>query len=251
MLIHGTGGSGDQWQDITDRLQQRGFIVHRPTLRFHGLPYEEVKRQVSEASITDYVDDLTTLAGSLDSPPVILGHSLGGLLAQLLAARIECKGVILGAPAPSWGMFPYYPSMVRIFFLHHLQPFFWKKPVIISRKMFDWGIMNEQEPTLRDEFMARLVPESGKAYAQMAFWYLDPSKSTLVNYDRVKAPILVISGDRDRIVAPRISRLTAANYANTTHRIIKGSDHMMFWGRFLDESLEIISTWLEDQNIKP
>jgi pimeloyl-ACP methyl ester carboxylesterase len=89
VLIHGTWGLGDLWGSTRTAFEERGYKVHTPTLRHHELPLKEGAAKIAPLSMRDYTDDLVALVDSLDSPPLIVGISFGGLLAQLLAARNE------------------------------------------------------------------------------------------------------------------------------------------------------------------
>ncbi|WP_208978456.1 alpha/beta fold hydrolase [Pseudovibrio denitrificans] len=113
--------------------------------------------------LLDYVNDLVDFVKTLDEPPIIGGVSMGGLLAQLVAARIENKGVLLLSPAPAWGMFPFYPSMLRTFYKHFLQWGFWRKPLYPHWEEFRWSVVNEQTEEKAKEFFYSLKLESGRA----------------------------------------------------------------------------------------
>ena len=73
--------------------------VHRPTNRHHGHPHEvdiwSNAQKIAKLGLLDYVADLTSLVETMETPPIIVGHSIGALLAQLLAARVPNRGVIL------------------------------------------------------------------------------------------------------------------------------------------------------------
>lgn len=95
VLIHGTWCNGNVWGEFATDLEKLGFTVHTPSLRYHDLPYDEAFEKVGAVSLTDYVDDLVALVESLPETPILLGHSLGCLLAQLVAERVTVEGMIL------------------------------------------------------------------------------------------------------------------------------------------------------------
>ena len=83
------------------------------------------------------------LVESLDSPPLLIGHSLGGLVAQLVAARTQHAGLVAACTAPAAGIFSMYPSTARIFLGHYLQPRPWDKPLYPTTwKVFRRNISN-------------------------------------------------------------------------------------------------------------
>ncbi len=246
ILIHGTWCTGQSWGEFVPALEALGLEVHAPTLRYHDLPFAQGAEKVATVSLTDYVDDLSQLLLSLESPPLILGHSLGGLIAQLLAARHpkQHKGVILLGPAPMAGIFSLYPSMLAAFYQHYLQWGFWKKPLFPTEKrVFDY-CMNHQPENLRQEFYAGLVPESGRVYAEMAFWFLDPNKAARVDTKAIQTPVLVITGTDDRIVVPNIPKATAKKYKQSTLVVLDGADHMYDMGQYMPQTIAHIQNWM-------
>jgi len=76
--------------------------------------------KIASLSLRDYADDLVSLVNSLDSPPLLVGHSMGGLLAQLVAARTRHTGLVAACPAPAAGInasTPVNRRMARPYFL--------------------------------------------------------------------------------------------------------------------------------------
>lgn len=114
LLIHGTWCNGKNWAGFAAEMESRGFTVHMPNYRYHGKPGDiDVwgnAQKVAKVGLLDYVADLVGLVNTLDSPPIVVGHSVGALLAQLVAARCPTRGLVLLGPAPTAGMFSMYPS---------------------------------------------------------------------------------------------------------------------------------------------
>lgn len=115
VLIHGTWARGDSWDSARAAFEERGYTVHTPTLRYHELPLEEGASKIAPLSMRDYTDDLVALADTLDSPPLLVGLSLGGLLAQLVAARTRHAGVVAACPSPAAGIFAPTPATLHSF----------------------------------------------------------------------------------------------------------------------------------------
>ncbi|MCF9045218.1 alpha/beta fold hydrolase [Acinetobacter nectaris] len=248
ILIHGTWCKGNSWGDaFIEALENLDLKVYTPTLRHHDLPLGEGATKVASLSLTDYVDDLSILLRSLPEPAYILGHSLGGLIAQLLAAREPhlCRGLILLGPAPMAGVNALYPTMVQAFYKHFMQWKFWKKPLMPNKVTLDKYCMNLQSQEVRDRFYDNLVAESGRAYAEMALWFLDGKKAATVDTKSIQAPVLVVSGSEDKVVVPAIAEATAKRYKNATYIFLQGSDHMYMMGQSLPKTMTYISAWLD------
>jgi pimeloyl-ACP methyl ester carboxylesterase len=88
VLIHGTWARGDSWAPAPAAFEERGCTVHTPTLRHHELPLQEGAMKIAPLSMRDYTDDLVALVDSLDSPPLIVGFSLGGHLRHASSPRL-------------------------------------------------------------------------------------------------------------------------------------------------------------------
>ena len=114
------------------------------------------------------------LVESLDSPPLLIGHSLGGLVAQLVAARTQHAGLVAACTAPAAGIFSMYPSTARIFLGHYLQPRPWDKPLYPTTwKVFRRNISNTHTEQAVREIYDGLVCDSGRVYCEMVFPWLD------------------------------------------------------------------------------
>jgi nucleotide-binding universal stress UspA family protein len=104
VLIHGSWSRGEQLAPARTAFEERGYTAHTPTLRHHELPMQEGAMKIASLSLRDYTDDLVTFVNSLDCPPLLIGHSTGGLLAQLVAARTRHAGLVAACPAPAGGI---------------------------------------------------------------------------------------------------------------------------------------------------
>jgi pimeloyl-ACP methyl ester carboxylesterase len=115
VLIHGSFSRGEQLAPARAAFEERGYTAHTPTLRHHELPSHEGAMKIAPLSLRDYTDELVAFANSLDSPPLLVGHSLGGLLAQLVAARTRHAGLVAACPRPGGGHLRYNPhSLTRV-----------------------------------------------------------------------------------------------------------------------------------------
>ncbi|MDQ0223073.1 alpha/beta fold hydrolase [Streptococcus moroccensis] len=244
VLIHGTWCDGNVWGSFADKITAMGLTVHTPSLRYHDLTYEEVEAKVGAVSLTDYADDLVALVDGLPEKPILLGHSLGCLLAQMVAERTEVAGMILMGPAPTADIFALYPTMVRCFIRHFLRWGFWKKPMPPYKVEFFNYCMNVQDPELKEDIFKDLVPESGKVYTQMAFPFADKTRASYVDFSKIKGPVLVITGSEDKMTVSPIARKTARNYPGSLLVSITGADHMYETGKFQDQTLAVIRDWL-------
>jgi pimeloyl-ACP methyl ester carboxylesterase len=121
VLIHGSWSRGEQWAPARAAFEQRGYTVHTPTLRHHELPLYEGASKIAPLSLRDYTDDLVALVASLDGPPLLVGHPLGGLVVQVVAARTHHAGMVAACPS-AVGPAGLNPTTLRLSFRHGRQP---------------------------------------------------------------------------------------------------------------------------------
>jgi pimeloyl-ACP methyl ester carboxylesterase len=245
VMIHGAFCGGWSLARWSTAYKARGFAVHAPTLRYHGSGQESL-RCVGGVSIRDYCADLCALLEGFDSPPVIVGHSLGGLIAQMLAARVRLRALILLAPLAPWGIFP-----STTFEWMAMQALYWevgfRQKVVKPRHSIATAHALELVPEHeRAAILQRLVPESGQAIFEAMHWMLDSRKTSFVDQRHVTCPILCLAGGRDRIVSPATIRRIARRYdGRARYELFPEAGHWLLgepgWERIAAGSLN----WLD------
>ncbi|MDQ1178621.1 pimeloyl-ACP methyl ester carboxylesterase [Rhodococcus sp. SORGH_AS 301] len=223
--------------------------MHTPTLRHHELPRYVGASRIAGVSLLDYTDDLVALCRSLDSKPLVVGLSLGGLLAQLVAARTAVAGVVAAAPAPAAGIFAMYPNMIRLWGSHFTRfgaP--WRRPLMPTLPHFRLAAQHQNAGRVL-ELYKESVAESGRAYSEMTFPFFDPRRAASVNTDAITCPVLVIGAGDDKAVHPRIASATARRYRDADHVEIAGADHLLFDGPFLRQTMAVIDAWMRRREV--
>ena len=254
LLIHGTWGHGQEWDDFGAELTTRGYRVHAPTLPAHGRPGDidiwGAAEQVAKLGLLDYVNALVETTRTMETPPLIIGHSLGGLLAQLVAARIPHRGVVLLGPAPAAGMFAFYPSMAALW-ARYIPRWILGRPMFpVAKRVWDRFICNASDAEFSESLYADLCAESGTAYREMVFWMFDRKKSARLDYDRITGDVLVIAGEQDKCCVPALCRATARRYGPRAHYVeLAGSDHFMLGGPHMPAALAAFDAWADSKGI--
>ncbi len=250
VLIHGNWGRGEQLASARAAFEERGYAAHTPTLRHHELPMREGAMNIASLSLRDYTDDLVTFVDSLDSPPLLIGHSMGGLLTQLVAARTRHAGLVAACPAPAAGILGTTRTNLRMSLPWFLRPRPWAKPVQppTSQQFRRW-VANTQTDDIADEIHDGLVCESGRVNWEMLLAAVKLSEATVVNFAAVTSPVLVIGGECDRIVPAGVVRRTAARYQYGTYVEVPHCDHMVFSGAALPLTLSHIDNWIAKNHV--
>src|SRR5438445_4111360 len=110
-MIHGMWGGPWYWENYRRVFEAQGYRCIATTLPYHDMDPQGVPDpRLGTASLLDYVDALALEIAQLDEKPIVMGHSLGGLLAQMLAARGLAKALVLLTPAAPAGVLALKPS---------------------------------------------------------------------------------------------------------------------------------------------
>ena len=250
VLIHGAWSRGEQLAAARAAFEDRGYTAHTPTLRHHELPMQEGATKVASLSLRDYTDDLVALVDALDSPPLLVGHSMGGLLAQLVAARTRQAGLVAACPGPAAGILGATRTTFRMSLPHLSRPRSWTEPWRPPTfEQFRRWIANTQTEDTAREIYDGLVCESGRYLWELLLSAPKLSKAAVVEFAAVTAPVLVIGAERDRIVSAGIVRRTAARYRNASCVEIPRCDHMVFSGAALPITMGYIDDWMARNHV--
>ena len=101
-MVHGAFCGGWALEILARPFEAEGYKVLRPDLPGHA-PHDP-PRAVAGRSMSDYVADIVGLCRSQAEPPILIGHSLGGLVAMLAASRTPVQALAVLAPSAPWGV---------------------------------------------------------------------------------------------------------------------------------------------------
>ena len=113
LLLHGANSVGNEWENFKNEFKKLGNKVIIPTLRHHRLGYNG-SEELGKTSIFDYVSDIEKIIKNLKQKPIIIGHSMGGLIALILCSRGHGKLGIFITPAAPKGINAISFSVINI-----------------------------------------------------------------------------------------------------------------------------------------
>lgn len=219
-MIHGMWGGPFYWEPFRSVLEPAGWHCIATTLPFHDAdPADPPDPRLGRASLLDYAAALEAEIAALPAPPVLIGHSMGGLLAQMLCARGRARAAVLLAPASPAGIFAIRPSVLRSFLPVMLRWGFWRRPMRQPFATAVYAMLHRLPETQQRETYARFVHESGRAAAEIGFWPLDRRRASHVDPARVTCPLLVLTGAEDRITPAPVVRQVARRYGAGYHEL--------------------------------
>lgn len=246
VMIHGAFCGAWAFAHWKEMFAARGFDVHLPGLRYHDCGRNPPK-ELGTTSLLDYAGDLEKFLDTLGAPAFLVGHSMGGLLAQMLAARRAVRGVACLAPSAPYGILPSTPFEIASAQALYMAGEFWNKPLHPERWIAAANALDMLDEVARDAVFARFVPESGLATFEIMQWALDTKRASTVDAARVTSPVLCLVGDRDRVNPPGTVRSIARRYrALGTFEEIPGHSHWLIgepgWEHVAERVLEFFET---------
>ena len=228
VLIHGAFCGGWCFADVMTVFAERGWSCEAPDLPFHvSGPQRAPDPRLAGLGIADYARDMAAVVGGLPEPPVIVGHSMGGLIAQQLAAAGLARAIVLLAPASPWGVLPSTEAEMNLAKgLMRAAPF-WDKALNPSLEVAKGDSLASLDPEGQRRVFEMFSPESGRALFELFFWMFDNQRATTVAVTKVACPVLVISGSEDKVISPVTGRKIASLYANATFEEAAGRGHFL------------------------
>lgn len=239
LFVHGAWHGAWCWDHgFLDRIAQQGFEVHAVSLRGHGKSagFDSLRT----TRVRDYVDDIDEVAHSLRSPPVIIGHSMGGFLTQKLMERRSLPGAVLIASMPPSGVAGFAGKLIRTDPVGVLQAQLTLQfRSIVStpdrvRRLFFSELMPNADI---DFFTSQLGDEALLAFFDMLFSDLcTPANGT---------PVLVLGAENDAIFSVETTKRIAATYG-TEAVIFPDMAHDMMLEAGWEKVADTIADWVRD-----
>jgi pimeloyl-ACP methyl ester carboxylesterase len=220
VLIHGLWLTPRSWESFRTFYTERGYKVHAPPWpRIEG-EVEDIRRDPSALAglgVLEIADHYERFMETLNEPPIIMGHSFGGLIVQILLDRgLGAAGVAIDPVAPK-GVFRLPFSALKAASAVLSNPLNVRRVVPFTFEQFRYAFGNNVSDVKAREFYDRYaIPGPGRPIFQVAAANLTPHAATTVNYrNRTRAPLLLIAGKEDNQVPVSLVRENFKRYSGS------------------------------------
>jgi len=239
LFVHGANMSAWCWdENLMSFFAEHGHPTYALSLRGHGKSGGH--QHLSSHSIADYVTDVELAISAIGEPPILIGHSMGGLIIQNYIEKNPVPACVLMAPVPAQGLLPslfdlafYNPSFYTQL---GLVQFFgtWSSAVDITRESIFSGHVSD-DVVIR--YCAQMQPESPRALLD-TLWLGLPVKKNPLNI-----PMLALGADDDIFFRPHHIKKTAEAH-NADYINIENISHAMMLDAHWQKGANAIKGWL-------
>lgn len=218
VLVHGLWMTPRSWEEWVPYYQGKGLRVLTPGYPGFDIEVEALRENpgiIASLSVPDTVDHLASVIESLETPPIIMGHSFGGTLTQLLLARGLGASAVVIDSAPTEGVRVNPISQARSLFPALKNPANRHKTVGFTPEEFHYAFTNTlPEEQSRAVWERYAIPAPGHwvwEYGLIAN-FKPGHQDTWVDYSANRAPLLFIAGGKDHIMPASVNRSNAKHY---------------------------------------
>jgi pimeloyl-ACP methyl ester carboxylesterase len=240
LFVH--GGYCDSWcwePYFLPWFAARGYPAHAVSLRGHGASPGADMLFIS--GLADYEADVEYAAARLSEPPVLIGHSMGAAIVELIVARRPVRGAALLAPIPPAGLLPVATRLATqhpdyAMQIGHFDPSRMSSAVLEALRPFYFG--DDTDPRVLAQALRHLNRESPRALFDLSLrlhWALPQSASP---------PLFVLGAEGDRICLPDDVRATAHHHG-VEAVIVPGLAHMLMLEPGYEAATAPMLKWLQ------
>jgi pimeloyl-ACP methyl ester carboxylesterase len=213
LFVHGLWLHADSWAPWVERYAEHGLEALAPGWPDEAPSVAEARAEPGRGGglgIDDVVAHYARIAAELPAPPVVVGHSFGGLVAQRLLAEGHARAAVAIDAAPVRGVLVLPPSSLRVAAVALRNPGNYRATVALTPAEFRYGFGNALPDAESAELYERwTIPSPGRPLFEAAGANVVPRSSARVDFDARRGPLLLVAGGRDRTVPASVTHATA------------------------------------------
>lgn len=253
VLVHGLWVTPRSWEHWVEHYEAKGYRVLTPAYPGFEVEVEALRADpsiIAECDIDETIAHLVDVVSAVERPPIIMGHSFGGLFTQLLLARgLGAAGVAIDS-APTEGVRTNPPSQLKSLWPALNNPAKRHQAAGFTAKQFHYAFTN----TLDEEAAAAAYDRYAIAAPGRWVWdyglianFKPGRQETWVDYaNDERAPLLFIAGGADHIMPPAVNKSNMKKYKKsasfTDFHLFEGRSHWTCaepgWEQVADHALE-------------
>lgn len=258
VFIHGLWLHATSWQPWVELFDSKGYAAVAP-----GWPHEpdtvpaarEQAEAVANISIDDATDHFASIIDAMDTPPVVIGHSFGGLIAEKLLGQGRGAAAVAIDPAQIKGVLPLPLAQLRSGLPALGNPANLHRAVALTESEFRFGFGNAlTEDESRELFERWTIPSPARPLFQAAAAnFVMHSQAAVDTAREDRGPLLLVSGTADHTVPDVVTRSTFKQYrdssAVTELKQFEGRGHSLTVDSGWKDVADATLAWLHEQGL--
>ena len=256
LFIHGLWIHASSWQPWMDFFNQHGYETLSPGWPGDSATVAESRanpQTIANRGVTEVTDSYAKIIASLAEPPIVIGHSFGGLIAQIILGRgIAAAGIALD-PAPLKGVWQLPFSALKASFPVLGNPFNLKKAVSLSFSQFRYGFANAlPEQEARQLYDKWTIPAPARPLFQAATATFAGSETKVNTANATRGPLLITGGEKDHIAPPVLGKASLKKYNSsviTEFKLFQNRGHSLIADHGWREVAEYSLAWLNKNGL--
>jgi pimeloyl-ACP methyl ester carboxylesterase len=252
VFVTGAFVTSSCWDDWKTYFESQGYRAIAPAWPFkEGSAAELRQRQphdtdLAALTLTEVIDHYAGVVQSFPEKPIVIGHSLGGLITQVLVNRgLAAAGVAIHS-VPPLGVFPYEFSFLRAGWKSLGLFTSLRKTYLMSLADWQYAFVNEMPLAEQQASYNRYTIPESKTVARGGL-----SHAAAVDYARPHAPLLLTSGSLDNIIPAHLNRRNYQKYLQTDsvldYQEFAGRNHFVLGQPTWQEDADYILSWISRQ----
>lgn len=250
LFITGAFVSHHCWDEWKYFFEQKGFNTQAPAWLYKDAPADVLRErhpdpQLAALRLTTLIDYFEKIARAYAEPPIIIGHSIGGLIAQILLQRGVASAAIAIHSVPPQGIFSFQFSFLRAgwgplgFFSSA------NKTFLMSFRQWQYAFTNGMPLEWQEKGYQSAIPESKRIVRDTI------TSAARVDWEQPHAPLLLIAGDNDHTIPASINYNNYRRYKNQDsvcdYKVFPGRNHYVLNQPGWQEIATYLLGWLDQQ----
>jgi pimeloyl-ACP methyl ester carboxylesterase len=249
VFITGAFVSNSCWDEWKTYFESKGYTTIAPAWPFKNGTAAELRARrpndtaLAALTLAQLLDYYTEIIKKCKEKPILIGHSLGGMMTQILVNRDLAAAGIAIHPAPTKGILPYEFSSLKS--LRKAFGYFTskKKTYMMSFKTWQYAFTNGMSLEEQKASYEKLTIPESKTVARKGI-----SKQAKVDYKKAHAPLLITSGSKDHILPAHLNKRNFKKYKQngsiTEYKEFEGRNHFVLALPTWKEDADYILEWL-------
>jgi len=252
LFIHGMYMTPLCWEHWLDTFQAKGYRCIAPAWPDRDKPVRTLQKnidpQLGHLTLSRVIEHYSSLIQMLEEKPILIGHSMGGLVVQLLLQRYEAMAGVAIDSAPPQGIFTTRKEFLKANW-PHINPFTSQStPIQMTLERFQYTFVNDLPLEIQQAAFERyVVPESRRVPAESL------TKVAAIDFKSPHPPLLLVAGSNDHLIPAALNQSNYQKYKRSSSVIdfkeFAGRTHFIIGQPGWEEVAEYIANWLVEKGV--